>query len=154
MRQVALLVAGILTGASTSVAAGYDPKINYQLQCMGCHLADGRGVTGRVPSVRTTLMAFSAVPAGRDFVMRVPGVAQSPLSDAEVAALLNWMVRNLSDLPLPAGFVDYSAAEVTGARHRPLSQVSELRRQLQCTLAGQCPDQPNSRSVTQNSKTR
>jgi hypothetical protein len=60
----------------------------------------------------------------------VPGVAQAPLTDAEVAALLNWMARNLSDVPVPAGFVDYTAAEVGLARHRPLAAVREVRNRL------------------------
>ena len=62
--------------------------------------------------------------------MRVPGVAQSPLSDADTAALLNWMARNLSDLKLPPDFVDYSEAEVQGLRHRPLAKVSDVRARL------------------------
>ncbi len=113
-----------------SPAQAYEPRVNFQLQCMGCHHADGAGEEGRVPSVRRTLVPFSATAEGRDFVMRVPGVAQAPLSDAEVAALLNWMARNLSDLPVPADFVDYTAAEVGLARHRPLAAVREIRSRL------------------------
>ena len=63
-------------------------------------------------------------------MIRVPGVAQSPLSDADTAALLNWMARTLSDLKLPPGFADYSAAEVHGARAHPLAQVSAIRTRL------------------------
>jgi hypothetical protein len=94
---------------------------------MGCHHADGAGEEGRVPSVRRTLVPFSALAEGRDFVMRVPGVAQAPLSDAEIAALLNWMAHNLSDIPVPPDFVDYTADEVGRARHRPLASVREAR---------------------------
>jgi hypothetical protein len=113
-----------------AAAQGYEPRVNYQLQCMGCHHADGAGEEGRVPSVRRTLVRFSGFPEGRDFVMRVPGVSQAPLSDAEIAALLNWMARNLSDTALPAGFSDYTAEEVGGARHRPLAAVREVRSRL------------------------
>jgi hypothetical protein len=63
-------------------------------------------------------------------VLRVPGVAQSPLSDADVAAVLNWTARNLSDAPLPKGFRDYNAEEVRAMRGRPLAQVNELRQKL------------------------
>jgi hypothetical protein len=97
---------------------------------MGCHLADGAGQPGRVPSVRRSLVLFSASRAGRDFVIRVPGVAQSPLSDADTAALLNWMARNLSDLPWPAGAPDYSAAEVGRLRRHPLAEVRRTRARL------------------------
>jgi len=126
-RRVAAVM--VVLGAAAPARA-YEPRVNFQLQCMGCHHADGAGEEGRVPSVRRTLVPFSGSTEGRDFVMRVPGVAQAPLSDAEVAALLNWMVRNLSDVPVPAGFVDYTAAEVGQARHRPLAAVREARSRL------------------------
>ena len=97
---------------------------------MGCHLADGSGEAGRVPSLRRSLVLFSATPEGRQYVIRVPGVAQSPLSDAQTAALLNWMARNLSDVALPPGFADYTEAEVKGMRSHPLAQVSVMRARL------------------------
>lgn len=116
--------------ALPTVGYSYEPRVNYELQCMGCHLADGAGESGRVPSVRSTLVRFSMIPEGREFVLRVPGVAQSPLTDADIAAVLNWMARNLSDAPLPAGFRDYDAGEVRALRGRPLAQVSEAREKL------------------------
>jgi len=122
MVAVALLAAGPV--------GAYQPKVNYQLQCMGCHRADGTGETGRVPSLRRTLVRFSRVPEGRDFVMRVPGVAQAALGDAELAALLNWMARNLSDVPTGESYVDYTAQEVATARHRPLAAIRALRASL------------------------
>ena len=131
----------VLLAAAPAVA--YEPRVNYQLQCMGCHHADGAGDDGRVPSVRETLVRFSALPEGRDFVMRVPGVAQAPLSDAELADLLNWMARNLSDVPLPADFREYTAAELAAARHRPLAAVQPLRRRL-LDLVG-APERPGAR---------
>ena len=104
--------------------------MNYQLHCMGCHRANADGEPGRVPSLRETLVPFSRLAEGRDYVLRVPGVAQSPLSDAELASLLNWMARNLSDVAPGADFVDYSATEVSQARHRPLPAVGALRSRL------------------------
>jgi hypothetical protein len=130
VRGVIKAAAIMLLGTAANSSWGYEPAVNYQLRCMGCHLADGSGESGRVPSIRRTLVLFSGSPAGRDYVIRVPGVAQSPLSDADTAALLNWMARNLSDLKLPAGFTDYSAAEVHGPRGRPLVQVSAIRARL------------------------
>lgn len=111
-------------------AWGYQPLVNYQLRCMGCHLADGSGQPGRVPSLRRSLVLFSGLSAGRDYVVRVPGVAQSPLSSADTAALLNWMARNLSDVPPPPGFIDYTEAEVQDLRGHPLVRVSQRRARL------------------------
>jgi hypothetical protein len=120
--------------ASAPVSA-YQPAVNYQLHCMGCHRADGTGEAGRVPSLRRTLVPFSRLPEGRDFVMRVPGVAQAPLDDAEVAALLNWMARNLSDVSVDERYVDYTAQEVANARHRPLPALRSVRASLVDLLA-------------------
>jgi len=125
--RCALLTALLLP--VTGVRA-YEPRINFQLQCMGCHHRDGNGEPGRVPSVRATLVPFSLSADGRDFVMRVPGVSQSPLDDAQIAALLNWMVRNLSDVPVPDAFVDYTAEEVGRVRHQPLVGVAAARTRL------------------------
>jgi hypothetical protein len=127
------VIYGIATFAlswAVNVAWAYQPLVNYQLRCMGCHLADGSGQPGRVPSIRRSLVLFSASPEGRDYVIRVPGVAQSPLSDEDTAALLNWMARNLSDLKVPPSFVDYSEAEIHGSRDRPLVRVSAIRARL------------------------
>ncbi|MBS0393226.1 MAG: cytochrome c [Proteobacteria bacterium] len=109
--------------------------MNYQLQCMGCHHADGAGDEGRVPSLRQTLVRFSTFEEGRDFVLRVPGVAQSTLSDEQLAALLNWMLRNLSDVPRPAGLRDYTAEEIGRTHRQPLPAVRETRARLLAHVA-------------------
>jgi hypothetical protein len=97
---------------------------------MGCHHADGAGEKGRVPSFRRTLVLFSALPEGREYLLRVPGVAQAALSDQDLAALMNWMVRNLSDVSLPRDFVEFSPAEVRTARRQPLVAVTAQRARL------------------------
>ena len=130
MRVLTAVAAIALSWTAVNSAWGYQPAVNYQLNCMGCHLADGSGQIGRVPSIRRSLVLFSASPEGRNYVVRVPGVAQSPLSDADTAALLNWMAKNLSDLQLPPGFADYTAAEIHGLRDRPLVKVSAIRERL------------------------
>jgi len=130
VRVLAGAAAIALSCAGVTGAWGYEPAVNYQLRCMGCHLPDGSGQAGRVPSIRRSLVLFSESPEGRDFVVRVPGVAQSPLSDEDTAALLNWMARNLSDIKIPRGFADYSEAEIHRLRDHPLVQVSALRARL------------------------
>lgn len=130
MRVLEAVAACVLSWAAVNPAWGYEPMVNYQLHCMGCHLPDGSGQPGRVPSIRRTLVLFSQSPEGRDYVARVPGVAQSPLSNEDTAALLNWMARHLSDLKLPAGFSDYSAAEIQRLRAHPLVTVKSMRARL------------------------
>jgi hypothetical protein len=125
-----LLLACVLLSAPWRSACAYEPQINYMLQCMGCHTPDGSGEPGRVPSVRTTLVPFSRIPAGRRFLVQVPGVAQSTLSDAELASLLNWMIGHLSSDPGRDHFTPFSAAEVSHYRATPLTDVRTARAKL------------------------
>lgn len=106
------------------------------LHCMGCHVADGSGSPGRVPSVRESLPVLSASAAGRRFLVQVPGAAQSPLSDLELAQVLSWMIRNLSDRPVSSDFRDFSAEEVARYRKTPLVDVRGTRAQLLSAAAG------------------
>ena len=131
------LVAGAALSLHGTLAAAYEPRINYMLQCMGCHTPDGSGEPGRVPSLKSTLAPFAASPAGRRFIVEVPGASQSKLSDAELAQLLNWMIENLSSAR-PSSFTRFTAAEVTSYRRTPLVGVEAARAKLLRALeAGQ-----------------
>jgi mono/diheme cytochrome c family protein len=110
--------------------AGMDPQSLYTLHCVGCHVADGTGARGKVPSVRDSLPSLSASLAGRRFLVQVPGAAQSPLSDLELAQVLSWMVRNLGAQPAAPGFRDFSAEEVALYRKTPLVDVAGTRARL------------------------
>jgi hypothetical protein len=89
-----------------------------------------------VPPVRGEVGAFLSVPGGREFLIRVPGTAQSELSDARVAALLNWMLCEFSPEQLPADFVPFTQAEVGRHRRPPLTDVEAVRRELVRAIAG------------------
>jgi hypothetical protein len=127
---IAYFIVVLALSGIASAALAYEPRVNFQLQCMGCHRADASGEEGRVPSMRQTLVHFSMLPEGREYLLRVPGVAQSPLSDLETAALLNWLARNLSDVRPPADFIDFTAEEVGRFRHQPLAAVQATRANL------------------------
>ena len=115
--RTALLAASLLTA---SAHAEPPPAQDYVLECRGCHGARGEGVPGNVPSLAQTAR-FPATPRGRAYLVRVPGVAGSQISDARIAALLNWMLRELaSDPPAPDDFAPYSEAEVARTRSHPL----------------------------------
>src|SRR5438132_12490830 len=103
-------------------------QANYMLNCMGCHLPDGSGAAGKVPSVRESLVTLSSSAAGRRFLVQVPGASQSPLTDLELAQVLNWMVRNLSAPPVPADSLARDRRVTPVAHHAPTGEVSERRR--------------------------
>jgi len=102
-------------------------QATYMLKCMGCHLADGAGAAGKVPSLRESLVPLAMSSPGRHYLMQVPGVSQSALSDEDLARLLTWMVRNLSAHSPPAAFRDFTPEEIARYRSAPLIAVRERR---------------------------
>ena len=107
-----------------------DPQVDYMLHCRGCHGPNGEGAPGAAPVMRGQVGKFLSAPGGREYLIRVPGTAQSELDDARTAALLNWILRQFSPDELPPDFTPYSAAEVTRHRHPPLTDVVAVRREL------------------------
>lgn len=126
-RWAAAAVAAVILSAGH--AAG-DPGVDYMLNCRGCHGPDGAGAAGAAPSFRGQLAKFLWVPGGREYLIRVPGTAQSELDDARTAALLNWLVRQFSPDEVPADFAAYTPDEVGRSRHAPLIDVWATRRDL------------------------
>ena len=126
-----VLVPGILSPCASGWA--YEPQMNYTLQCMGCHTPDGSGVPDRVPSMRETLVPLAAKQDGRRYLVQVPGAAQSTLSDAELAHLLNWMIDSLS--ATRGTFVPFTASEVSQYRRHSLLDVRGTRERLLRGLA-------------------
>ena len=123
MRFAALLLVSL--GPLVGVAAAEDARVLYLLHCQGCHLADGSGRPGAVPSL-IGVARFATLPAGRAYLVGVPGSAQAPLTNAELAEVLNWMLAEFGPADVAARLALFSAAEV--ARHRqPLADVEAVR---------------------------
>jgi hypothetical protein len=118
-----------------SAAHAYEPKVNYMLNCMGCHLEDGSGAAGKVPSMRNTLVPFAQLKAGRRYLVQVPGTSQSSLTNREVAQVLNWMIRNLAARPAPSGLRQFTEAEVAYYRRERLTDVAATRATLLSAVA-------------------
>ena len=112
-------------------------RADYVLQCAGCHRVDGRG-SGRhgIPDFRNSVGSFVHLPQGREYLVRVPGAAQSQLSNAELAAVLNWIVEEFSPAQLPENFRPYTEQEVAQARPRRYEDVVPVRHGLAQALTG------------------
>lgn len=121
-----LLLAATLSLACLSGAYA-DPQTDYLLYCRGCHLENGAGVPPEVPSLHDTLGKLLATPSGRAYIVRVPGVAQTPMDDARLAAVLNWVLLQFNARTLPEDFVPYAASEVGEARRDTLDDPLKLR---------------------------
>jgi mono/diheme cytochrome c family protein len=119
--------------ALVSMAAQASPAQDYLLNCMGCHGAQAEGVPGKVPPLANTLSRFMRTAEGRDYILRVPGAANSALSDAQLAAVLNWLaVTYDSSATNPTPF---TSAEVSAVRRRPLASVLATRSAVVRSLA-------------------
>ncbi len=128
----------MLALANAAVAAPDRSRQNYIQFCAGCHQLDGSGSPGvGIPDMRAQLGYFLNSPGGRAFLVQVPGSANSPLSNAELALLLNWMLTTFSPAQIPASFVPYSESEVRQLRAQVPAAVDELRRQVTADLQRQ-----------------
>lgn len=110
----------------------------YMLHCMGCH-GDGQGVPGKIPALRDSLGLYLRAPEGREFLMRVPGASNSPLSDQALAEVLNWMLMRFSANQLDASFLPYTGSELASHRRPALAEVVAHRRALVQRLARDGP---------------
>ncbi len=126
-RELSALVCAFSLGG---VAAAETPHINYMLECQGCHLADGTGSAGKVPALKDFVGRFLTVAGGREFLVRVPGSAQSVLDDRELAEVLNWIIRRFGPDDVSREFVAFTREEVARYRGRPLTDVESVRSEL------------------------
>ncbi|MEP6886214.1 MAG: c-type cytochrome [Gammaproteobacteria bacterium] len=104
---------------------------HWTLNCQGCHRPDGTGSDQTAPSLAGTVARFLSVPGGREYLSRVPGVAASALSNADLAEVMNWMLWRFDRIHIPADFQPYTAAEIGQLRTRPLRlDASQMRAAL------------------------
>jgi mono/diheme cytochrome c family protein len=127
-RAIAVLIAA-LSIASTALAGG-SPAQLYTLNCWGCHKPRAEGIPGTVPRLANSMADFLHVPGGREYLVEVPGVAASTLSDAEIAEVLNWLLFTFNKAEMPADFKPYTAAEIARDRPHQLIRIIETRELL------------------------
>ena len=82
---------------------------------------------------------FLAVPGGREYLVRVPGVATAVLTDAQLAELLNWTLYRFDAAHVPARFQPYTATEVGALRRQPLRTEAKV---LRARLISELDQQP------------
>jgi hypothetical protein len=124
-----LVIAGVLLTLSRDARADSAAQL-YLLNCWGCHRANGEGIKGSVPRIRGFGGFFLHLPEGRAYFASVPGVANSSLSDAQAAQVLDWMLRSFSRDQLPPGFTPYAPEEIKRYRLKPITEVVQTRKQL------------------------
>ncbi|WCL53405.1 c-type cytochrome [Gimibacter soli] len=101
----------------------------WKMNCQGCHQADARGSAGGAPDMRGYVSRFLSVDGGRAYLGRVPGVAFAPMSDADIANLLNWTLKEYDGGHIPEDFKLYSAEELGHLRKNALIENAKSERE-------------------------
>jgi cytochrome c peroxidase len=121
-----LAFAAALLLATAAAGAEPGPEEDYVLHCSGCHRLDGSGAPGVAPGLGD-IGELLAASGGRDYLVRVPGVAQAPLDDVRLARLLNFVLRELAGSTAEP---PYDAREVGRLRRSPLRDPRADRARL------------------------
>jgi mono/diheme cytochrome c family protein len=133
---VPALLAGLTLAGLDAAVAGENVEYVYRLHCSGCHGNEGAGSkVGRIPPFVGIVGHFAASPEGRLYLVRVPGVANATLPDADTANLLNYVLRNWGGHDLPANAQDFTAEEVNNLRNIHIDDIAALRRRLSAELS-------------------
>lgn len=119
-----VLILALLSASSLARADSFEEH-DYILNCAGCHRIDGSG-SHNVPSLHA-MPELARKRGARDYWVRVPGAAQAPLSDARLAALMNWLVARFAGAPPDP---PYTAEEVARLRTHPLRNPIAHRKSL------------------------
>lgn len=137
----------VLSRTEGPAAPASRAQTQYVHHCSGCHLADGSGAPGKgIPSMRGLLGQFLKVPGGREFIVQVPGVMNSPLGDGDIAGLMNWLLPYVAAATLPRDTPPYTADEIAALRRSRPADVPATRQRLVAAMqaAGLAVEPPSS----------
>lgn len=130
---LALLLAALLPAAPARAQSAH---IDYMLKCSGCHGADGSGTPDRgIPDFRGYVDGFGRTEAGRTYVMHVPGVVNSSLPNARIAAVMNYVIASFGAPGTRSGVPPFTTEEVDRLRAVPVPDVVAYRREVADELA-------------------
>ena len=121
-------------------AAVQRAEMNYLLNCASCHQVNGKGTPGSVPGLDEYLGKFAQHPATRAFPAQVPGATGAPISDKELADVLNWILYTMNRAQLRQDFKPYSAEEVGEYRQTPVLDIEKTRKALIREVVGNYSD--------------
>lgn len=132
-----MIVAGLL-GHSAAVWA--EPRQDYILNCMGCHLVDGGGAPPAIPRLKDRVGYYLTIPQGRAYLAQVPGAANSLLDDRQLTAVLNWIIVEFAGASRPAQFEPLAIDEVARYRRTRPDDIDALRHTLAAEIVRAYPN--------------
>jgi hypothetical protein len=129
------------TASAQSVIRLPPVQVAYLTSCGGCHGIEGVSARDAVPTLRGLTGSFLCTRKGRDFLVRLPDVALTPLSDRMLTQVMNFVVFNLG-APAAGGSKahPYTVAEVARLRRHPLTGtgLTAYRNRVVAGLAARC----------------
>lgn len=105
-----------------------DPALarsDYVEHCGGCHGVEGRSAPAQLPELRDRVGYFMCTPDARAYLLRLPNVAHSRITDnQQLADLMNFVIFGLGGASVPKGTPAFTAEEVARERKNASSALS------------------------------
>lgn len=105
-----------------------DPELaqsDFVEQCSGCHGVRGSSVPAHLPELKDRVGWFMCTPGSRAYLLRLPNVAHSRLTDNhQLADLMNYVIFVLGGKSAPPGTKPFTADEVAHERQFALTSGS------------------------------
>ena len=121
----ALLLAPSAAWAEPALPQLTTPQSDYVEHCSGCHGMQGDSAPAEIPVLRDRVGYFMCTKEGREYLIRLPNVAYSAISDnQQLADMMNFVVFGLGGSSAPRDARPFTAAEVARLRTRALATQS------------------------------
>jgi hypothetical protein len=130
-----------LARAAPALAELTTPQSDYVEHCSGCHGMQGNSAPAEIPVLRDRVGYFMCTREGRDYLIRLPNVAYSAITDnQELADMMNFVVFGLGGNSAPKNAKPFTAAEVAKLRTRALATQSLIaaRAEVVNGMVGRC----------------
>jgi len=121
----ALVLAAVAGKAEPQLPLLTTPQSDYVEYCSGCHGMQGNSAPAEIPVLRDRVGYFMCTKEGRDYLIRLPNVAYSAITDnQELADMMNFVVFGLGGKSAPGGTRPFTAVEVRRLRADALGSQS------------------------------
>ncbi|MCP1469504.1 hypothetical protein J3E64_001179 [Sphingobium sp. OAS761] len=108
-----------------SLADPVQARADYVEQCGGCHGVGGSTAPARLPELRGRVGWFLCTPQARAYLIRLPNVAHSRVTDnQQLADLMNFVVFALGGDSAPRNARPFTADEIERERRHALTSTS------------------------------
>ena len=117
------------------------PQSDYVEHCSGCHGMQGNSAPAEIPVLRDRVGYFMCTREGREYLIRLPNVAFSAITDnQQLADMMNFVVFGLGGNSAPKDAKPFAAAEVAKLRTRALATQSLIaaRAEVVNGMVGRC----------------